>query len=108
MLLPNIDSLQAAVHHDKLEYTLFFPVFYMHMYWFMFIGVEVEYKSEIFVYFRHIVVIVSRCKNTNFFRTGKINVASGRVTRMMGESFFLSVWKIFVLLHYRIYVTEFT
>ena len=41
--------------------------FYMHMYWLMFIGVEVEYKSEIFVYFRHIVVIVSRCKDTHLF-----------------------------------------
>ena len=58
MLLPDIDSFQAAVHHDKLEYTLLVSMLYMHMYWLMFIGVEVEYKSEIFVYFRHIVVIV--------------------------------------------------
>ena len=58
MLLPDIDSFQAAVHHDKLEYTLLVSMLYMHMYWLMFIGVEVEYKSEVFVYFRHVVVIV--------------------------------------------------
>lgn len=32
-----------------------------------FIGVEVEYKSEVFVYFRHIIVIISRCKDTHLF-----------------------------------------
>lgn len=88
MLLPDIDSLQAAVHHDKLEYTLLLPVFYVHVNWLMFIGVEVEYKSEVFVYFRHIIAIVSRCKNTNFFHNGKINVTSGRMTRRMGKVFF--------------------
>ena len=65
MLLPDIDSFQAAVHHDKLEYTLLVSVFYMHMNRLMLIGVEVEYESEVFVYFRLIVVIVSRCKDTN-------------------------------------------
>ena len=78
MLLPDIDSFQAAVHHDKLEYTLLVSMLYMHMYWLMFIGVEVEYKSEVFVYFRHIVVIVSRCKDTQNYSSGKINVAMRR------------------------------
>ena len=47
----------------------------MHMYWLMFIGVEVEYKSEVFVYLGHIVVIISRCKDTHNYSSGKINVA---------------------------------
>ena len=40
-------------------------MFYMHMNRFMLIGVEVKYKSEVFVYFRHISIVISRCKNTN-------------------------------------------
>ena len=78
MLLPDIDSFQAAVHHDKFEYTLLVSMLYMHMYWLMFIRVEVEYKSEVFVNFRHIVVIVSRCKDTNKYSSGKINVVMRR------------------------------
>ena len=78
MLLPDIDSFQAAVHHDKLEYTLLVSMLYMHMYWLMLIGVEVEYKSEVFVYFRHIIVIVSRCKDTQNYSSGKIIVAMRR------------------------------
>ena len=79
MLLPDIDSFQAAVHHDKLEYTLLVSVFYMHMNRLMLIGVEVEYESEVFVYFRLIVVIVSRCKDTNNYSSGKINVVVRRI-----------------------------
>ena len=82
MLLPDIDSFQAAVHHDKLEYTLLVSMLYMHMYWLMFIGVEVEYKSEVFVYFRHIVVIISRCKDTNFSRYSQINFFVWRKSRI--------------------------
>jgi hypothetical protein len=36
---------------------------------------EVDYESEVFV----TIVIVSRCKSTNFFRTGKIKVAAAGV-----------------------------
>ena len=78
MLLPDIDSFQAAVHHDKLEYTLLVSMLYMYMYWLMFIGLEVEYKAEVFVYLRHIIVIVSRCKDTQNYSSGKIIVAMRR------------------------------
>ena len=43
-------------------------MFYMHVNWLMFIGVEVEDESEIFVYLRHIFVIISRCKDTNLLQ----------------------------------------
>ena len=78
MFLPNIYAFQHTVHHNKLEYTLLVSVFYMHMNWLMLIGVEVEYKSEVFVYFRHIIVIVSRCKDTQNNSSGKIIVAMRR------------------------------
>ena len=87
MLLPDIDSFQAAVHHDKLEYTLLVSMFYMHMYWLMFIRVEIEYKSEVFVYFWHIVVIVSRCKDTNKYSSGKINVVMRRKKKIFSAKY---------------------
>lgn len=87
MFLPDIDSFQAAVHHDKLEYTLLVSMLYMHMYWLMFIGVEVEYKSEVFVYFRHVVVIVLRCKDTQNYSSGKINVAMRRKKQIFSAKY---------------------
>ena len=39
----------------------------MHMYWLMFIGVEVEDESEVLVYLRHIIITISRCKDTCLF-----------------------------------------
>ena len=87
MLLPDIDSFQAAVHHDKLEYTFLISVFYMHMNRFMFIGVEVEYKSEVFVYFRHIVVIVSRCKDTNKYSFSQKNVVMRRKKKIFSAKY---------------------
>lgn len=38
----------------------------MHMNRLMLIGVEIEYKSEVFVYFRHIVVIVFTLQRYTF------------------------------------------
>ena len=78
MLLPNIYAFQHTVHHNKLEDTLIVSVFNMHMNWLMLIGVEVEYKSEVFVYFRHIIVIISRCKDTQNYSSCKKNVAMRR------------------------------
>ena len=87
MLLPNVDSFQATVHHDKLEYTLLVSMLYMHMNRLMFIGVEVEYKSEVFVYFRHIVVIVSRCKDTNKYSSSQKNVVMRRKKKIFSAKY---------------------
>ena len=82
MLLPNIYAFQHTVHHNKLEDTLIVSVFYMHMNWLMLIGVEVEYKSEVFVYFRHIIVIVSHCKDTQNYSSGKIIISIRRKSQL--------------------------
>jgi hypothetical protein len=57
------------------------------MNWLMLIGVEVEYKSEIFVYFRHIVVIISRCKDTQNYSSGKINVVVRRKKKIFSAKY---------------------
>ena len=44
----------------------------------MLIGVEVEDKSEIFVYFRHIIVITSRCKDSLSICKGTIFFSHGK------------------------------
>jgi hypothetical protein len=57
------------------------------MNWLMLIGVEVEYKSEVFVYFRHIVVIISRCKDTQNYSSGKINVVVRRKKKIFSAKY---------------------
>ena len=44
----------------------------MHLNWLVFIGVEVEDESEVFVYFRHRIFVISRCKDTKIILFGKI------------------------------------
>ena len=78
MFLSNIDTLQHAIHHNEFKYTLLLSMLHMHMNRLMLIGVEVEYKSKIFVYFRHVVVIVSRCKDTNKYSSSQKNVVMQR------------------------------
>jgi len=53
----------------------------------MFIGIEVEYKSEVFVYFRHIVVIISRCKDTNKYSSSKKNVVMRRKKKIFSAKY---------------------
>ena len=63
----------------------------MHMNRLMLIGVEVEDKSEIFVYFRHIIVIISRCKDTIIF----LNTAQKYlIFRKYGSNFCILVSKL--------------
>ena len=59
----------------------------MHMNRLMLIGVEVEYKSEILVYFRHIVVIISRCKDTNKYSSSKKNVVMRRKKKIFSAKY---------------------
>ncbi len=49
-------------------------MFYMNMNGLMFIRIEIENKSKLFEYFWHIIVIVSQCKDTQYYLFGKINI----------------------------------
>ena len=42
-------------------------MFYMHVNWLMFIRVEVEDESEVFVYLRHITIVIFTLQRYNFF-----------------------------------------
>ena len=87
MFIPYIYAFQHTIHHNKLEYTLLVSVFYMHVNRFMLIGVEVEYKSKVFVYFRHIIVIISRCKDTQNYSSGKKIVAMRRKSQLFSAEY---------------------
>ena len=61
----NASAIRLSFDHDEFKDTLLLTMLYMHMNRLMLIGIEVEYKSEIFEYFRHNIYIISRCKDTH-------------------------------------------